>query len=148
MHSKLSILIKAPLPVIFDTAADLENWPSFLPHYIRNFYFSKGPCGGIINMSCRRAPFTLSWTSIYKVDRNNRTLYFEHLRPLTRGMKVLWRFEPQPDSSIKVVIVHDFRLPWPVIGPLLAHVVIGHFLINHVARRTLRHLKATVEASA
>lgn len=148
MHSELSINIKATLPRIFETAADLENWPAFLPHYIRNDYFSRSPWGGIINMSCHRPPFKLAWTSIYRIDRANRTLYFEHLRPLTRGMKVLWRFESQPDQSIRVVIVHDFSLPWPVIGPFIARFVVGHLLIDHVAKRTLCCLKAKVEANS
>jgi len=148
MHSELSIHINATLPRIFEVAADLENWPSFLPHYIRNEYFSRSNWGGIINMSCHRPPFKLAWTSIYRVDSTNRTLYFEHLRPLTRGMKVLWKFEPQPDKSVKVIIVHDFTLPWPIIGPWVARFIVGNFLIEHVARKTLRHLKAKVEGTS
>jgi ribosome-associated toxin RatA of RatAB toxin-antitoxin module len=144
MHSELSILIHAPFEKIFPVASDLERWPDFLPHYIRNEYREKSDLGGVIFMSCKRPPFTLRWISRYEADSAARQMRFEHLWPQTKGMKVVWHFEDRPDGTF-IRLTHDFTHPWPVIGPFLAEYVINRFMICHVARQTLGCVKARVE---
>ncbi len=145
MHSELSILIQAPRAEIFRTAADLEQWPEFLPHYIRNHFTSGSAYDGIVDMSCRRPPWVLKWTSQFRADPEKFELHFHHLRPTTRGMIVIWTLKETP-SGVEVRITHDFTLKWPLIGGFVANWIIGRYLIDSVATRTLRHLKQTVES--
>ena len=144
MHSELSIVIQAPREVIFRCAADLERWPDFLPHYIRNQFISGRPFDGVVNMSCHRPPWKLDWTSQFRADAAAFELHFLHLRPATRGMVVVWSMEETP-SGVRVKIKHDFTLNWPVIGPWVAEYIIGRYLIGSVATRTLHHLKIHAE---
>ena len=145
MHSELSILIQAPRELVFRTAADLEHWPDFLPHYIRNQFVSGHSMDGVVNMSCRRPPWTLDWTSQFRADPLLFELHFLHLRPATRGMVVVWTME-ETAAGVRVKIKHDFTLKWPLIGPWIAKYIIGHYLIESVATRTLKHLKIHAES--
>jgi ribosome-associated toxin RatA of RatAB toxin-antitoxin module len=144
MHSSDSILIKAPLVNVFSVASDLKSWSTFLPHYRENRFLSPMPWGGIVKMSCVRSGLKLSWVSIYRIDTERQEIQFEHLKPLTRGMKVVWKFE-ETTQGVKVTITHDFKLKWPLIGELIATVFVGWFLVGGVAPKTLRGLKQRLE---
>ena len=85
--------IRAPLPIIFNTASDLARWPDFLSHYRYNRFLSPMPWGGIVKMSAVRTIIPTTWISEYRIDPEKRQLYFRHLRAAfnaTRGMIVVW----------------------------------------------------------
>jgi hypothetical protein len=145
MHSSISIVIKAPLINIFSAASDLVHWPDFLPHYRSNEFLSPMPWGGIVKMKAVRTGWPIEWVSIFRIDTDARQLQFEHLKPLTRGMQVVWNFEETPEGVL-VTIDHAFTLNWPLIGGFVANVVVGWFFIDFIARRTLRGLKRKLEA--
>lgn len=147
MHMRTSILIRAPLVNVFSMASDLVHWPEFLPHYRSNKFLSPMPWGGIVKMQASRTGIPLSWISIFRIDTDARQLQFEHLKPLTRGMQVVWDFDETPEGVI-VSIDHKFTLDWPLVGALIAKVVIGWFLVDYVAKRTLRGLKRRLEAES
>ncbi len=147
MRSVSSILINAPLDLIVEKAADLEQWPTFLPHYRFNRFLSRladGRDGGIVQMAAYRTGIPLEWVSIFSVDRTVPALYFEHLKPTTRGMKVVWNFYERPDG-VFITIAHDFHLDWPIIGDFVANQIIGEWLIDHIAPKTLAGLKKLLE---
>jgi len=62
-------------------------------------------------------------------------------------MEVAWTFRETP-GGVHVVIRHDFRPPWPVVGNAVADRIIGPHFIDYVARRTLGTIKQIVEREA
>lgn len=128
---------------IFETAADLERWPTFLPHYRSIHYLEKGPVRNIVKMAARRGAIPVDWVSEQVIDRENREIRFKHLKGWTKGMKVVWKFRPLT-VGVEVQIIHDLTFRVPPLAPV-AEPIIGGFFINYIATQTLRHMKAHVE---
>ena len=148
MRTSNVITIQGPLHTIFSVASDLARWPDFLPHYRYNRFLSPMSWGGIVKMAAVRTFIRTTWISVYRIDPQNRRLYFEHLRSTlnaTRGMIVIWNFTETPEG-IRVEITHDLDLRWPLIGGLVGKYVVGRFFIHHIATRTLSGLKRKVES--
>jgi len=143
MHRTNSIVMNAPEGAIFEAAADLQRWPTFLPHYRYIRYYEKNPVRNVVKMAAKRGFIPIAWTSEQIIDREHRQIRFRHLKAWTKGMEVLWRFQTLP-SGVKVEIVHDLAFRIPTLAPL-AELIIGGAFINHVATQTLRHMKAYVE---
>jgi len=60
-------------------------------------------------------------------------------------MEVRWLFK-QESSGVRVVIEHDLNFRWPLLAPL-AEPIIGNFMIDWVAPRTLATFKKLLEES-
>src|ERR671925_862503 len=105
MHTANSILIQAPRDVVFETAADLEQWPRILPHYRYIRFLERRAEGSVVKMAARRSGIPVSWVSLFVADRNRMELRFEHLRAFTRGMRVVWTFT-EPPAGVLVEITH------------------------------------------
>ncbi|MBA3543080.1 MAG: SRPBCC family protein [Chthoniobacterales bacterium] len=142
MQTGNSIIIQAPRDAIFETAADLEQWPRILPHYryIRFLRRLQDRC--VVEMAAVRSGIPISWTSEFVVDRERMELRFLHLKAFTRGMKVVWTFKETP-AGVLVEIAHNLRFRVPLAS--IAEPIIGGFFIHHVANQTLRCLKAHLE---
>lgn len=150
MRTTNSIVIKAPIYDIFSTASDLLKWPLFLPHYRYTRFLSQMPWGGIIKMSAKRTGIPVTWISVFKIDAEQRQLQFEHIKGVanaTKGMVVVWNFEEYADG-VRVEITHELNLKWPIIGGLVANLIVGKFFIHHIANRTLRGLKRHLEGAS
>ena len=61
-------------------------------------------------------------------------------------MNVVWTFDETRDGVL-VKIVHDLNFRVKILGPL-ADKIIGDFFIGNIANKTLRCMKAYVEALA
>ena len=149
MNLTNDITIRAPLYKIFAVASNLPRWPEFLPHYRYNRYISQTPSGGIVRMSCVHSRITITWTSEYRIDTENRQLHFHHRKSTlnaTRGMKVVWDFEEQIGGYVRVTISHNLGMKRLMIGPALARWVAGRFFIQDIAAKTLAGVKRKVEA--
>jgi aromatase len=145
MQTGNSIIMHAPREVIFETAADLAQWPRILPHY-RSIRFLEQRSGrSIVEMAALRSGIPISWTSEFVVDRERMELRFLHLKAFTRGMRVVWTFKETP-AGVLVEIMHALHFRVPALAPI-AEPIIGGFFIHHVANQTLRAMKAHVEAS-
>ncbi len=141
-----SIVMRAPLDRVFETAADLSRWPEFLPHYRWVIYLEKSPSKNVVRMAARRGWIPVSWTSEQVIDRGNRQVHFHHLKSFTRGMHVVWTFE-QDEESVHVRIRHDMAPNIPVVGGVVANKIIGRFFVHHIANQTLKHMKLHVEGA-
>jgi len=143
------ILIPAPLERVFAAAATVERWPEILPHYRWVRFLERREGGGIVEMAAWR-PFgplryPTWWVSEMTVDVRGREIRYRHVRGITRGMNVVWRFVPL-GRGVTVTIVHEWRGPaWPLIGPLAAGLVIGPVFIHGIAARTLTGIKRFAE---
>jgi ribosome-associated toxin RatA of RatAB toxin-antitoxin module len=78
MHQSNSTIINAPEASIFEVAADLERWPTFLPHYRYIRYFEKGSVRNIVKMAAKRGVIPVSWISEQIIDREKREVWFTH----------------------------------------------------------------------
>jgi ribosome-associated toxin RatA of RatAB toxin-antitoxin module len=146
MHKTNSILMHAPKMAIFETAANLELWPKILPHYRYIRYLERGPDRNVVVMAARRSGIPISWTSEQLVDRDRLEIHFLHLKAWTKGMRVAWTFSDTEDGVL-VTIAHDLRFRVSALGPVVSP-IIGDFFIHNVANKTLRCMKAYVEARA
>ena len=146
-------VVRAPAETIFSLAADVEHWPSLLPHY-RYVRFRERMHGtGIVEMSAHR-PFGLInwptwWTSIMQIQHPTGTsepvIRFRHIGGITRGMEVEWSFVPVTDGT-QVTVLHLWNGPsWPVIGRVAANRVIGPVFVHGIASRTLEGLARAAE---
>jgi ribosome-associated toxin RatA of RatAB toxin-antitoxin module len=146
MHRANSIVMQAPKMAIFETAANLELWPKILPHYRYIQFLERGPNRNIVVMAARRSGIPISWTSEQIIDRDRLEIHFHHLKAWTKGMRVVWTFSDTP-HGVLVVISHDLRFRIRALAPII-DLVIGVFFIHNIANKTLRCMKAYVEARA
>lgn len=126
MHKTNSIIMHAPKMSIFETAANLELWPSILPHYRYIRFLERSPDRNIVVMAARRSGIPISWTSEQIIDRSKLEIHFHHLKSWTKGMRVVWTFSDIPDGVL-VEISHDLRFRTPTLAPMI-DLVIGDFL--------------------
>ncbi len=144
MHRVNSIVMQAPKMMIFETAANLELWPKILPHYRYIRFLERGTDRNVVVMAARRSGIPISWTSEQIIDRSKPEIYFHHLKAWTKGMRVVWTFSDTPDG-VRVEILHDLRFRIRALAPIV-DLVIGDFFIYNIANKTLRCMKAHVEA--
>jgi ribosome-associated toxin RatA of RatAB toxin-antitoxin module len=143
MHQTNAIVMNASEEAIFEAAANLERWPTFLPHYRYIHYYEKGPVRNLVKMAARRGFIPIAWISEQIIDRDHREIHFKHLKAWTKGMKVIWRFR-QLAAGTHVEIVHELSFRVPLLAPLAERIISG-FFISSVATQTLRCMKAYVE---
>jgi ribosome-associated toxin RatA of RatAB toxin-antitoxin module len=146
MHKINSIVMHAPKMLIFGTAANLELWPKILPHYRYIHYLERSPNRNVVVMAATRSGIPISWTSEQIIDREKCEVRFHHLKAWTKDMRVVWTFEDTP-TGVLVKISHDLRFRIAVVAPI-ADPIIGVFFIHNIANKTLRCMKAYVEARA
>ena len=142
--------IRAPLERVFQAAADVERWPELLPHYRWVKMLEQRPEGGLVEMAAWRpfgpVGYPTWWVSEMRVDRAAPAVHYRHVRGITKGMDVVWRFVPA-DGGTDVSIVHEWSGPaWPLISKPAADLVIGPVFIHGIASRTLAGIKRHVEA--
>jgi ribosome-associated toxin RatA of RatAB toxin-antitoxin module len=146
MHKTNSIIMHAPKMSIFETAANLELWPKILPHYRYIRYLERNPNRNIVVMAANRSGIPIKWTSEEIIDRERVEIHFNHLKAFTKGMHVVWTFDEIPDG-VRVEILHELNFRIPVLAPIF-NPIIGDFFIGNIANKTLRCMKAYVEAQA
>jgi ribosome-associated toxin RatA of RatAB toxin-antitoxin module len=144
MHKTNSIVMRAPKTAIFETAADLELWPKILPHYRYIRFLERAPDRNVVVMAARRSGIPISWTSEQIIDRDKLEIRFHHLKAWTKGMRVIWTFSDRFDGVL-VSISHDLRFRVAALAPIV-DLIIGDFFIHNVANKTLRCMKAYIEA--
>jgi ribosome-associated toxin RatA of RatAB toxin-antitoxin module len=144
MHTGNSIIIHAPKMTIFETAANLELWPKILPHYRYIRYLERGQDRNLVVMAAVRSGIPISWTSEQVIDRKKIEIHFHHLKAWTKGMRVVWSFKETP-AGILVEIMHELRFRNRALAPVVEPIV-GTFFIHHIANKTLRCMKAYLEA--
>lgn len=153
MDTSISRVINADPRVIFDLAAEVQDWPRILPHYrwVR-VLASAGPDQRTVEMAARRdvlggVGFPLRWTAVETTFPAHGRIEFEHIGGITRGMRVAWTIDASAGSGVLVGIRHVFEPHWPVPAALV-RLVVGEYFVNGVARRTLRCIADLAEARA
>lgn len=135
--------MKAPKARIFETAANLEIWPHFLPHYRYISYLQRSPERNVVKMAAKRSGIPVSWVSEQRIDKEKMEVHFTHLKAFTKGMEVAWTLKETPDGVL-VQITHILNFRLKPLAPL-AERIIGGFFIEHIANQTLRCMKQHLE---
>jgi len=136
--------MKAPRSRIFETAADLSQWPRILPHYRWVHYLERSARKNVVVMAAKRGILPVHWTSEEEIDPERQEIRFHHLKAFTRGMKVVWAFV-QTEEGVRVTISHELAPSIPVAGRFVTEHIIGNFFISYIAGQTLYHMKLYVE---
>lgn len=147
-------VVRAPLPVIFELARDVERWPDHLAHYrFVRFTERDGHHGGIVEMSANRPFGVFDWPTFWRSEmevvlrggRSAPAIRFRHIGGITTGMDVVWEFSQQgSESAVRLVHVWNGP-PLPLVGSLAARTVIGPVFIHGIASRTLAGLAHVAE---
>jgi coenzyme Q-binding protein COQ10 len=141
--------MSAPVDRVFQAAMDVEQWPSLLSHYRWVRMLERRSDGGLVEMAAWR-PFgwfnyPTWWVSEMRIDRNERSVRYRHVRGITAGMDVVWQLDPV-EAGTDVTIVHDWLGPgWPLLGPVAASWIIGPVFVHGIASRTLAGIARHVE---
>ena len=146
-------LVRAPLPVIFDIAREVEHWPAHLSHYrFVRFRHRARDGGGLVEMSANRPFGSLNWPTWWlsemAVDEEAPNVRYRHVGGITTGMDVEWNFKKTSEGTL-VRIIHTWNGPsWPAIGVLAANAIIGPIFVSGIASRTLAGLALVAERNA
>jgi len=145
MHLEHEALVRGPLDAIFAIATDVERWPQLHPAYRWCRVLERQPGRLVFEMAGRFRGWPARWTAVQEPRLGERRISFRHIRGITKGMTVEWRFAPSI-VGVDVTLVHDLVMPWPLIGRLVSDLIVGPIFIDHIARKTLRAVQNRVEA--
>lgn len=144
----------APADTCFHVAADVERWPDILPHYRHvRFHERRGFGHGRVEMAAWRdfagpLRWPTWWVSDMRAEPDTPAVHYTHVDGITRGMDVIWSFEPR-DHGTHVRILHTWDGPeWPVIGDFAWRQVIAPRFVSVIASRTLAGVAAEAERRA
>ena len=148
MYIENTILITGRWERIWELASEIENWVRWLPHYRKIIIESTSP-GGLIKhayMSAWRNILPVSWHTIQRLEPSDdptqaRVLY-QHVKGVTKGMEVIWKFEPQSagEDVYRVTISHNWNPKWPLIGGI-ASKLISELIVSNIADKTLARVR-------
>jgi aromatase len=146
MHTETAVRMRGPIEAMFRYAARVEDWPRILPHYREVRVLAADGAGRIVEMKARRGWIPIWWRARQTVLPETHRIRFTHVRGVTRGMEVEWRFDRLAGGEYAVSIVHDLAPAWPLIGPAVARWIIGPLFVEPTARATLGCIKRLVES--
>jgi aromatase len=132
---------------IFALAADIQDWPTLLPHYRYVVVEECSERHKVARMGARRDAFPVTWRCRQELHPESRRIVFQHIGGITRGMEVEWRIVPGPDG-VEVSIWHSLIYRIPVLGPLFAEYIVGRLFVHNIAGKTLKCIQQKVEAEA
>jgi ribosome-associated toxin RatA of RatAB toxin-antitoxin module len=138
--------IAAPLARVFDLARDVESWPKMLSSYRWIRVLERSPDRLVFSMGGWVRGWPARWTAIQETQREDGRIRFVHTAGITRGMEVEWRFADD-GGIVEVELEHRLTMGWPLIGRFVGDMIVGPIFIDHIARRTLRAVKAAAEAA-
>ena len=149
MNTSNRVWMRASVERIYLLAAEVERWPELLPHYRWVTVLEREGNRKLVEMAARRDWIPVSWQAVQELDAETPAIRFHHVRGITIGMDVEWRFEPSTGpgggAGTLVSIHHALDLRWPLIGHLVAERIIGPQFVQHIAGKTLRRIKEIVE---
>jgi ribosome-associated toxin RatA of RatAB toxin-antitoxin module len=151
VNTSNTLWMRAPAHTVYRLAAEVERWPELLPHYRWVTVLERKGHRKLVEMAARRdampASIPVRWQAVQELDPHTPEVRFRHVRGVTRGMDVAWRFREQ-DGGTLVTIDHALDLRWPLVGQFVAERIIGPFFVAYIAGKTLRRIKQLAEAEA
>ena len=146
MHRSNTITINGDLQTIYRLGAQIENWPSLLPHYRYVDVLWQDGNRMVARMGASRDGLPVSWMCYQERFPDEPRVTFRHIDGFTRGMEVAWTFQQHDDGTVTVRIAHAFRKGWPVLDRFVSAKVVGEFFVAAIAGKTLEQVKLLAEA--
>lgn len=144
MHTVNTITIASDPEAVYQLAADVEHWPSILPHYRWVRVLEKrGPDECIVEMAARRDRIPVWWKSQMWCYPQEHRIVYKHIGGATTGMDVEWTIIPTSGVT-RASITHDITLSWPLVGRLAAWVMCDAF-VSYIADQTLHGIAKAAE---
>jgi ribosome-associated toxin RatA of RatAB toxin-antitoxin module len=146
LYIENTLVVRGDWPTVWELSHDIEKWPERLPHYRKVTIQSTSPGGQVKHayMSCWRDFFPVSWHTIQRLEFSPNPaaarILYNHVKGVTKGMEVIWKFEPLEDGVYRVTISHDWNPRWPLIGKLAARLISLH-IVHNIADKTLKQVK-------
>ncbi|MGH2403819.1 MAG: type II toxin-antitoxin system RatA family toxin, partial [bacterium] len=147
MRTVHRVRITAPLEAVFALARDVEAWTGLLREYGWCRVLERSPERLVFSMGGWVRGWPARWTAVQEPRPQESRITFRHLKGITRGMEVEWRFAPAGEA-VDVALTHDLVMRWPLIGRLVGDLIVGPVFIDYIARKTLQAVKARAEAPA
>lgn len=147
METTNTVVMRGDPGRIFALAADIQDWPSLLPHYRYVVVEERSERHKVARMGASRDGFPVKWRCRQELLPGEGRILFKHIGGLTKGMEVEWRIEPGPDG-VRVTIWHALSYPVPLLGPLFAEHVVGRLFVHNIAGKTLKCIRERVETEA
>ena len=158
MHTENTVYVRGPRSRIFELAADIQDWPTLLPHYREVIVFEQTDDGRrkVVEMAAVRndfpfpgVQFPVRWRSVQVCEPETGRIYFKHLAGVARGMWVVWSLDDDEwGRGVQVTIRHDLSYPLPRLNGWFAQEMVGTQFVGAIAGRTLATIKAIVEKEA
>jgi ribosome-associated toxin RatA of RatAB toxin-antitoxin module len=130
---------------IYQLAADIQDWPTLLPHYRYMRVLERSDTHKIADFGASRDGFPCRWRARQELFPNEGRITYQHIGGITKGMWVEWRLEKR-DDRVRVTIDHKLSYPVPLLGPLFARFIVGNLFIHNIAGKTLACIRRKVEA--
>lgn len=147
IETRNQIVIAAPPERIYAYAAPTERWPEYLPHYrYVRLRSSQGRCR-VLEMGASRDGLPVRWTAEQINDPITPEIRFRHIEGWTRGMEVVWHFEPE-GAGTRVIIDHKLEFDFPIASDFLGRHFVCNFFVHNIAAKTLARIKVLAETSA
>lgn len=140
MFARNEIVVHASPARVYHYASDTGRWPEYLPHYRYVRVLQENGGRRVVEMAAKRSGIPVRWRAEQINDPLTPSIAFHHLGGWTKGMDVVWNFEPV-ENGTRVSIDHRASLVFPL------NWIVGKFFIDHVATRTLRRMKELAEGS-
>ena len=144
MHAENHIFVRADAEDVYRLAAAVERWPEILPHYRWVRLLRDDGRRRLVEMAARRDRIPVRWRAEQELFPEEPRITFRHVGGVTRGMEVEWLFSPG-ENGVRVAILHDLRLRWPLVGGVVADLIIGPLFIENIAGKTLHRIKELAE---
>ncbi len=158
MQTENTVYMQGTVSRIFSLAADIQNWPTLLPHYREVQVLEQTEDGSRkeVIMSAVREDFPVPgmnfpvrWRSVQVCEPTQGRIYFKHTAGIAVGMWVVWSLEPDPwGRGVRVTIDHQLRYPFDVMNGWFAQDLVGHGFVQAIAGRTLKTIKSIVESES
>lgn len=170
MYIENTIVLKGNWSDIWRFSSEIEHWVERLPHYRKIDILEVLDADGAGHqrrayMSCWRDPLPLkwskldkrrvpgwidlvripeSWTTVQTLEPNDdpaqARIRYTHVGGVTKGMEVVWSFQPLADGYYRVSISHNWRSRWPLIGGLATYLIQTQ-IVHDIADKTLATMK-------
>jgi ribosome-associated toxin RatA of RatAB toxin-antitoxin module len=152
MQISNKVIMRGDWNIIWQLSSEIENWPHILPHYRKVEIVEHNPARNCYtaDMCAWRDVIPCSWRSnqyrYYAEDPARARIIYHHIKGVTKGMEVEWRFRSTGKvMEYEVEIVHKWKPSWSLFSDPGAY-VINNYIVHNIADKTLNTIKKMAEA--
>ncbi len=153
MFIENSLIMQGDWLDLWRFSSEIERWAERLPHYRKVSILETLERGKRRKafMSAWRGLLPVSWRTIqtleFSEDPSQARILYNHIGGVTKGMGVIWSFEPLNEKRYRVVISHDWTPHWLLLSRPAAYLIQTR-IVHNIADKTLSTIKGLVLEAA